>query len=95
MLTFKKTFLLWLCLLIVAGSPTAWAQENLPAIVKRISPAVVVVETQKGNKKGLGTGFFINSRGQICHELPRHLRGRSGGGQDAGRSAVSGEKDSG
>ena len=45
--------------------PAAWAEDNLPAIVKRISPAVVVVETQRGSKKGLGTGFFINSRGQI------------------------------
>jgi hypothetical protein len=61
----KKLFLFWLCLAIWMGRPAAWAQEDLPAMVKRISPAVVVVETQKGNKKGLGTGFFINSRGHI------------------------------
>jgi hypothetical protein len=34
-------------------------------MVKRISPAVVVVETQRGNKKGLGTGFFINAQGHM------------------------------
>jgi hypothetical protein len=62
---FKKTFLLWLCLLILTAAPAAWAEDNLPAMVKKISPAVVVVETQRGNKKGLGTGFFINSRGHI------------------------------
>jgi hypothetical protein len=61
----KIFFLFWLCLTIWSGPPTARAQEDLPNIIKRISPAVVVVETQKGNKKGLGTGFFINSRGHI------------------------------
>ncbi len=64
MRNFKKIFLLWLCLAIWMG-PAVWAEDNLPAMVKRISPAVVVVETQKGNKKGLGTGFFINSQGHI------------------------------
>jgi serine protease Do len=65
MLKSKYLFLLWLCLLLSSTVSTAWAEDNLPAIVKRISPAVVVVETQRGTKKGLGTGFFINSRGQI------------------------------
>lgn len=60
-----KISLWWLCLVLGLGWPVAWAQDNLPAIVKRISPAVVVVETQRGNKKGLGTGFFINSQGHI------------------------------
>ncbi len=61
----RKIFLLWLCLTILAGVSASWAQDNLPAIVKRISPAVVVVETQRGTKKGMGTGFFINSRGYL------------------------------
>jgi Trypsin-like peptidase domain/TPR repeat len=61
----KKFFLLGLCVTMCAASPLAWAQDNLPAIVKRISPAVVVVETQRGPRKGMGTGFFINSRGDI------------------------------
>ncbi len=55
----------WLCLALGMGQSAAWAEDNLPAIVKRISPAVVVVETQRGNKKGLGTGFFINAQGHI------------------------------
>jgi hypothetical protein len=61
----KRIFLLWLCLAIWVGGPAVWAQDDLPTMVKRISPTVVVVETKKGNKKGLGTGFFINSRGHI------------------------------
>ena len=65
MLKSKYFFLLWFCLFMSSTVSFAWAEDNLPAIVKRISPAVVVVETQRGSKKGLGTGFFINSRGQI------------------------------
>lgn len=61
----KKILPIWLCLAIWTSYPAARAEDNLPAIVKRISPAVVVVETQKGNKKGLGTGFFINAQGNI------------------------------
>jgi hypothetical protein len=64
MRTVRKIILFWLCLAIWTSCP-AWAEDNLPAIVKRISPAVVVVETQKGSKRGLGTGFFINSQGNI------------------------------
>jgi hypothetical protein len=61
----KKILLVWISLAIWSGCPAAQALEDLPAMVKRIAPAVVVVETQKGSKKGLGTGFFINSRGHI------------------------------
>jgi hypothetical protein len=61
----KKILLLWLCLASWLGGAAARAEENLPAIVKRISPAVVVVETQRRNQKGLGTGFFVNSQGDI------------------------------
>jgi hypothetical protein len=65
MRTVKKILLLCLCLAVWSGGSVAWTEDNLPAMVKRISPAVVVVETQKGNKKGLGTGFFINPQGHI------------------------------
>ncbi|MBM4287100.1 MAG: tetratricopeptide repeat protein [Deltaproteobacteria bacterium] len=65
MKTVKKIMLLWLCLAVWSGSPAAFAQDDLPAIIKRISPAVVVVETQRGRSKGLGTGFFINPQGHI------------------------------
>ncbi|MGQ9919729.1 MAG: trypsin-like peptidase domain-containing protein [Desulfobacca sp.] len=61
----RLILLWWLCLGLGLGWPAAWAEENLPAIIKRIAPAVVVVETQRGNKRGLGTGFFINAQGHI------------------------------
>jgi hypothetical protein len=63
-----RTILLWcLCLAVSCGlAPLpAGAEDNLPAIVKRITPAVVVVETQRGAKRGLGTGFFVNANGHI------------------------------
>ena len=43
------------------------AQENLPAIVKRIGPSVVVVQTynKEGSALGQGSGFFINEKGNV------------------------------
>lgn len=51
--------------LLVAHPKAALAQEQLPQIIKRISPAVVAIETQRGQQRGLGTGFFINAAGHI------------------------------
>ncbi len=66
MTNFQKTILTLLCLALGLGFPVAaWPQQDLPAIVKRISPAVVVVETRRGTQRGLGTGFFINPQGHI------------------------------
>jgi Flp pilus assembly protein TadD len=43
------------------------AQENLPAIVKKIQPSVVTILTYDKNRKGLsqGSGFFIKKDGNI------------------------------
>lgn len=65
MLPIKKALLCCVLLALFAPNTAAWPQEDLPAIVKRISPAVVVVETRKGGRRGLGSGFFINSQGHI------------------------------
>ena len=55
----------------------AWhaiAQENLPALVKKIKPAVITIITYDagGKPKGQGSGFFISETGQFittCHVL--------------------------
>ena len=42
-------------------------EEDLPALVKRVQPAVVTITTydSKGNAIGLGSGFFVSKDGEI------------------------------
>ena len=48
------------------GSPVQ-AQENLPALIKRIQPAVVTIIGYSANDKHvrLGSGFFVSQDGQV------------------------------
>jgi S1-C subfamily serine protease len=58
----------WIILLFcVAVFSSPLAEENLPAIVKRIQPSVVVILTYDKNGKilGQGSGFFINDKGNV------------------------------
>jgi tetratricopeptide (TPR) repeat protein len=54
-------------LLCVAVFSSSLAEENLPTIVKRIQPSVVVILTYDKNGKilGQGSGFFINDKGNV------------------------------
>ena len=56
----------FLCLIFFTPSLTV-AQENLPIIVKRIRPSVVVILAYDKERKaiGQGSGFFINDKGHI------------------------------
>jgi tetratricopeptide (TPR) repeat protein len=58
------SFLFLFCFLFF--SPPA-APEDLPAIVKRIAPSVVVISTydKEGKALGQGSGFFISQSGDI------------------------------
>ena len=49
------------------GSRPAGAQENLPALIKKIQPAVVTVVgyNAKGKAIRLGSGFFVNGQGHL------------------------------
>jgi serine protease Do len=52
----------------------ALAQENLPALVEKIKPAVItiIIYDAGGKPKGQGSGFFISETGQFittCHVL--------------------------
>jgi Flp pilus assembly protein TadD len=66
-LTFPRLVPLALVLLL---SAVVHAQENLPALVKRVKPAVVAIATYDSNGEALmtGSGFFLRS-GQVVTNL--------------------------
>lgn len=49
------------------GTGSARAQEDLPQLIKKIQPAVVTIIGYNANGKvvHVGSGFFINDRGQV------------------------------
>jgi Flp pilus assembly protein TadD len=56
--------------LLIAPTPIEQsnvAEEVLPALVKRVQPAVVTITAydSKGNAIGLGSGFFVSEHGEI------------------------------
>ena len=65
--TFPRLFPLALILLL---APAALAQESLPALVKRVKPAVVAIATYDANGEALmtGSGFFLKP-GQVVTNL--------------------------
>jgi tetratricopeptide (TPR) repeat protein len=54
-------------LYFLTGASSTMGQEDLPALVKRIEPSIVVIFTynQQGNILGQGTGFFISKKGDV------------------------------
>ncbi|HUT54859.1 MAG TPA: tetratricopeptide repeat protein [bacterium] len=54
-----------LCALIPLGP--ARGQDNIPQIVKKISPSVVLITTfdAEGNELALGSGFFVSAKGEV------------------------------
>ena len=51
----------------MAGRSVSQGQENLPTIIKRVEPSIVVILTynKQGQLLGQGTGFFINKEGDV------------------------------
>jgi hypothetical protein len=67
----KRTFPLWLALALLPALPqSARAQETLPALIRRVKPAVVAVITYdaKNEMQMTGSGFFIRP-GQVLTNL--------------------------
>lgn len=64
---FLMPWIVFLFCLTVFSSSLATAQVNLTAIVKKISPSVVVILTydKEGKTLSQGTGFFINEKGGV------------------------------
>jgi tetratricopeptide (TPR) repeat protein len=56
-----------LVLLVLAGTFPAFAQTDLPDLIKKAEPSIVVVLTfdQKGRRLGQGTGFFVAKNGDV------------------------------
>ena len=59
-----------LTVLFAAATATARSDENLPALVKRVKPAVVAIATYDANGEALmtGSGFFLRP-GQVVTNL--------------------------
>jgi len=55
----------FLFLILVVSS--AVSQENLPVLIKRVEPSIVVIVTydKDGNMSGQGSGFFIDGEGDV------------------------------
>jgi Flp pilus assembly protein TadD len=62
----SRQFFLFSCILL-AFSFSAKADDNLVELVKKVKPAVVLIQTfDKDNKPlGQGSGFFVNNKGHI------------------------------
>ena len=60
-------FVIMTALFIVARASSVSGQENLPLLIKKAEPSIVVIVTygKEGNVLGQGTGFFINQRGDV------------------------------
>lgn len=67
MITHRFLVLCMTFLFCVAAVSSTLAQENLPAIVKKIGPSVVVILNYDKEGKTLtqGSGFFINEKGDV------------------------------
>jgi tetratricopeptide (TPR) repeat protein len=64
MLNLEIMLILFIQCLLAAGS---FGEENLPALIKRIEPSVVVILTydREGRLQGQGSGFFISKEGDV------------------------------
>ena len=54
-------------LFMITGFSAALGQENLPDLIKKVEPSIVVILTfnQAGKQMGQGTGFFISKNGDV------------------------------
>src|SRR3974377_1836861 len=65
--THRALILVMLLLLLGASGETVRAQEDLPALIKKIQPAVVTIVGYSADYKHirLGSGFFVSEDGQV------------------------------
>jgi tetratricopeptide (TPR) repeat protein len=67
MIEFRKLVSTVFFLLFLLAGSTAFGQENLPVLIKKVEPSIVVILTynKEGKIIGQGTGFFINKEGDV------------------------------
>ncbi len=63
----KSGVLIAIVLFLILSFSTVSGQENLPLLIKKTEPSIVVIVTfgKEGNMLGQGTGFFINQEGDV------------------------------
>jgi S1-C subfamily serine protease/Flp pilus assembly protein TadD len=63
---FRRMIGIILVSILLSASPGS-GQENLPALIKKVEPSIVVVVIfdSKGEIRGQGTGFFVDSKGDV------------------------------
>jgi tetratricopeptide (TPR) repeat protein len=63
---FLSMFYLTMAICIIT-EPLLLAEENLPAVIKRVEPSIIVLLTydKEGKFLGQGTGFFITQEGDV------------------------------
>jgi tetratricopeptide (TPR) repeat protein len=52
---------------LILGASPAFGQENLPVLIKKVEPSIVVIliYNREGKILGQGSGFFINKEGDV------------------------------
>ncbi len=63
----KSRFFAIAVLFLILGVSPVSGQENLPGLIKKAEPSIVVVVTygKEGNMLGQGTGFFVDQEGDV------------------------------
>lgn len=80
-MTQPRLFIVWLTFIyFILGISLGLAQREVPELVKKLKPAVVLIYTYDSNGRlvGQGSGFFVNAEGEVVtnyHLLYRVNRG--------------------
>jgi S1-C subfamily serine protease len=63
----KKYIFVPLAAIVVLWPIIVFAQESIASLVKKVQPATVLIITydQQGKETGMGSGFFVSSKGDI------------------------------
>ncbi len=71
MIRFRSIMIIMFFLFSILAAFSASGQENLPVLIKKVEPSIVVIFTynREGKVLGQGTGFFVNQEGDVITNL--------------------------